>query len=329
MPSFGVVIPSFGEFADPETDRALVEQAEELGYDHVWYGDHIVIPGYAAAITSPDWLEPIARCTVNMARTTRVRFGTEVLVAPYRNPLLVAKMAATADHLCGGRLTLAFGVGYLKGEFAALGAPPFAERGAVTDEHLEVIRALWDATGPVGYDGRYVQFSDVRFGPAPTQDPVPLWVGGNAPRALRRAARLGNGWHPLFPTPEAYAAARKTILELRGDAPGDFAFSYSAATTKVLDDPDGPYQLVDWSQLEGVPDDFDYAPTMPTTPSGRPYLMGTPDQLVADVAELAAAGVEHIALRFATGGPETTAAQMSDQMQRFAREVVPRATDAS
>src|SRR6516225_2930525 len=117
-PSFGVVIPATGPFGSQGVFGAVVDAIEDLGYDDVWFGDHVAVPSYAAHITAPDWLEPITCCLLALGRTTRLRAGTDVLVLPYRNPLLVAKMAATADVMSNGRVVLGVGVGYLKGGFA-------------------------------------------------------------------------------------------------------------------------------------------------------------------------------------------------------------------
>ena len=212
--TFGVVIPPYGPFQDPEELWSVVAAAEELGFASVWFGDHIVVPPYAAALTPPDWFDAVALCLVGLGRTTTLRFGTDVLVAPYRRPVEFAHLAASADKLGGGRLTLGMGVGFLEGEFEAL-QTPYAERGAVTDEYLKVLRLLWESEGqPVSYSGRWVSFSNVLFGPAPAQKPLPLLVGGNGDRALRRAALLGDGWHPLFCSPEQYQAGRERIRQL-------------------------------------------------------------------------------------------------------------------
>jgi probable F420-dependent oxidoreductase len=323
MTSFGFVIPGFGPFADPEAMVHLLQVGEDLGYDDVWFGDHVIVPSYAAHLTHPDWLEPLTACFMGMGRTTRLRFGTDVLVAPYRNPVLVAKMAATADHLSGGRLTLGVGVGYLRGEFAALGAD-YANRGAVTDEFLTVLRTLWESDGVVAHDGPTVQFSDAVFGPKPAQRPLPLWVGGNVPRALRRAADLGDGWHPLFPTPEQYAEARRTILDRRGPDAAPFTFSYSCAATSLLDREPTDFAAGTWDELGDIPDDFTYAPPLPADRDGRPRFLGTPDQVARDIEAYVAAGVEHFTLRFANGSPDVGVDDMVGQMQRFVAEVAPR-----
>lgn len=327
MGSIGVVVPSVGQYTDAALDKDLTLEIEHLGYDSVWYGDHVAIPGYATSIVDPEWLEPIVRCAAGMGTTSTLRFGIEVLVAPYRNPVLTAKMLATAQRLGAGRLIPAFGVGYLKGEFEALGAPPHQFRGAVTDEYLHVIRGLLDSPGPYSHSGEHVRVNDISIGAAGAG--MPLWVGGNGPAALRRAATAGDGWHPLFPTPEQYAQSRHRITELRADAQrsGEFTFSFSTCVARILDDPDGPYPTGTWSEMDGIPDDFTYAPPMPTDDSGRPYFMGTPDQVLDDVATYSAAGVDNFVLRFADGGPSTPPDAFVEQLRRFAEEVMPRLRD--
>jgi probable F420-dependent oxidoreductase len=311
---FGVALPCIGAYAEPGVAAEIVEHCEALGYESVWFGDHVLVPSYARAFTSPEWLDPLASCLVHLARTSGIRVGTDVLVAPYRHPAVVAKLATTADVLTGGRLTLGFGVGYLRGEFDALGAS-YDERGAQTDEHLAALRALWASGGdPVSFDGRWVRFEDVCFGPQPVQDPMPLWVGGNVPAAHRRAARFGTGWHPLFPTPESYAEGRARILDVRGSADG-FTFSMSAAITRVLADGE-VLEVTTWADDAEIPPDFGYAPPVPTA-GDRPRFVGTLDQIAADVADYEAVGVEHLVLRFAHGGPDVTPDLMHEQLERF------------
>jgi probable F420-dependent oxidoreductase len=320
--TFGYVIPSFGPFIEPTAFTDLVQAGEELGYHDVWFGDHVVVPGYATHLTRPDWIDPLAACAFVLGRTSRIRVGTDVLVAPYRHPALVAKMVASVDRVGDGRITLGVGTGYLRGEFAILGLDP-AERGEVTDEFLDVVRLLWDTEGPASYRGSHFQFDDAVFGPAPRQDPMPLWVGGNGPRALHRAATKGNGWHPLFPTPEGYAASKAVIeSELPPGAP--FTFSYSCAVTTLLDTAPSSFATGSWGETGAIPDDFLYAPPLPAASDGRPRFLGLPETVAADIDQYVAAGVEHFTLRFANGGPEVGVDQLLGQMQRFMDEVVPR-----
>ncbi len=319
--SFGVVVPAFGPLALPGAFNDAIDTIEGLGFEDVWFGDHVAVPSYAAHLTRPEWLEPLSACMLALGRTSRLRAGTDVLVLPYRDPLLVAKMAATADVLSGGRLVLGIGVGYLKGEFEALGAD-YGRRGAVTDQYLRAMRALWGSAGtPTSFDTEFVRFKDVCMGPPPTTGQVPVWVGGNARGALRRAALMGDGWHPLFPTPEFYRLGRDTIVALRGS--GDqFAFSMSLAVTRVLKTGE-TYTPRPWGDDADVPEDFGYSPPIPLAEDGRPRFVGHPDQLAADVEEYAAAGVRHFTLRFSAGG-DVGAADYFDQLQRFADQVMDR-----
>jgi len=325
---FGVVIPSWGDYGDPARIREVVLAAEALGFNTAWFGDHVVIPDYAAHISAPNWFEPLTCCIFGAGITTNLRFGTDVLVAPYRNPVVLAKMLSTADQLCGGRLTLGVGVGYVSGEFAALAAPPYEERGAVTDEYLRMLGALWDpdAGEPTSFDGRYVRVHEVHFAPRPLQRPFPVWVGGNGAAAHRRAARYGTGWHPLFPTPEAYRAGRDVIEQRRAEAgrADRFTYSYSCPHTQVVvgASPDAGHQT-SYADFGEVPDEYNYAPAPPVTADGRPMFVGTPDQLVADVSAFVAAGVEHFALRFWAGTPGVEPSAVIDQMRRFADDVAP------
>ena len=125
-----------------------------------------------------------------------------MLVLPYHNPIRLAKAAATLDVLSGGRLILGVGVGAVPPESEAMGSP-YAERGAITDEAIAVMKALWTQEEP-SFAGQYSRFSGMPFSPKPVQRPhIPILIGGNSRAAIRRAVRLGNGWHPLAVSPEA------------------------------------------------------------------------------------------------------------------------------
>jgi probable F420-dependent oxidoreductase len=134
------------------------------------------------------------------ARTTRVRLGTSVLVLPYHNPIRLAKTVATLDVLSAGRVILGVGVGAIEKEMEAMGSA-FKERGAITDEAIAVMRTLWTEDEP-RFDGAYSRFAGMKFAPKPTQR-IPIVIGGVSRAAIRRAARLGDGWQPLGLAPEA------------------------------------------------------------------------------------------------------------------------------
>jgi len=321
---YGVVIPSQGHFGDPGAIRAFIGAAEQLDFHTAWLGDHVIIPSYAAHLSPPNWYDSLATSLVGAGMTTRLRFSPDVLVLPYRNPVELAHVVATADQLSGGRITLATGIGYIRGEFLALGAPPYEERGKVTTEYLRVLRTLWTADGAVSFHGRYIDFDDVRPGPRPLQDPFPLLVGGNSPAGIARAALEGNGWHPLFPTPDAYRAGRERILELRKAAglTEPFTFAMSCPGTQVITESavsSGPSDLGGYGD---IPDEYGYAPPFPTA-DGRPMFVGEPAQLAADVRSYSAVGVEHLALRFWTVDPSATVDGVIEQMRRWQEDVAP------
>jgi alkanesulfonate monooxygenase SsuD/methylene tetrahydromethanopterin reductase-like flavin-dependent oxidoreductase (luciferase family) len=295
---FGFAIPAYGEGVDGAAVGELVAAAEELGYDSAWLPDHIAVPDYAAAVNlSPPFLEPLAACAWGLGNTTRLRFGTDVLVAPYRHPLLVAAMTGTMARLAGDRLILGIGIGYLRGEFEVLGAD-YETRAATTEDWIRAVREP-----PEGFS--------VVAGAAP----VPVWVGGNNPRAVRRAALLGDGWHPLWLPADDYASAREQILTIRRDAgiTAPFTFSFSAGFTRFADVPAGGWPPP--PSRAPVGSEFRYAPEAWIAPDGRPRLTGSPDDLVTDLRLLADAGVDHVTLRFGT----TDAAPL----ERFARDVAP------
>ncbi|MFC0863158.1 TIGR03619 family F420-dependent LLM class oxidoreductase [Sphaerimonospora cavernae] len=323
---FGVSIPADGRFADPAAIRAVVEAAEDLGYESAWFSDHIAVPAYATEGTSPCWYDALACCLVGAGWTRRLRFGTDVLVLPYRHPLVVAKLVATADQLSGGRLTIGAGVGYIRGEFEALGTPAYERRGAVTTEYLDVLRTAWESSGSLSFQGNYLQFTDVHLEPNPRQRPFPLWAGGNGAAARRRAALHANGWHPLFPSPSRYTDGREEILRLRAAAglSDSFTFSLSTALARIrLSDRDGGRAA---SVNRDLPDEYDYRPDVPITETGRPYFVGTPDELASDVRTYASAGVDHVVLRFWTPAQPIPVTEFISQMERWMRHVAPATT---
>ncbi len=319
----GVVIPTYDHYGNAGVIRRLIGDAERLGYDSVWFGDHLIVPGYAVRQTDPHWYEALSCAILGLGLTQRLSFGMDVLVAPYRNPILLAKMAATASELSSGRLMLGLGVGFLKGEFEALGAP-FERRGPMTDECLKVLRLLFEGRGPLSYHGEWVNFDDMYFGPTPARPP-PLLVGGNHERAIERAARLGDGWHPLFTSPELYARGRARINQIRereGLMSRPFTFSYSCAQTRVLAPGESPPK--GFSQKIQAPSDYEYIPETGRAPDGRQRFIGTVEELQDDIAAFAAAGVDQLVLRFAMPrDPVVTADRISEHWRLFSAQVLP------
>jgi probable F420-dependent oxidoreductase len=230
---FGCVFPNRGPMATAPNLGRFAEKAEALGYDTVWFSDHIVIPtevksfypydpsGRMAFNPSEPYWEPLTVIGYVAGQTSRVRLGTSVLVLPYRNPVVAAKMLATLDVLSNGRITLGAGVGWMAEEFNAIGLDTYARRGAYSDECIRIFRELWTRDNPA-FQGEFHQFSKVRCEPRPVQPGgIPIWVGVHTPQAIRRAARLGNGWQPLVQRPPADlppAEMREKIAQLRAFA---------------------------------------------------------------------------------------------------------------
>jgi len=315
----GIVIPSFDRYADPEVFRRLVLQVEALGFDSAWFGDHIVFPADRPDYIGSSWLDAMACASVGLGMTTRLKFGTDVLVAPYRNPIMLAKMAATASLLSGGRFMLGLGIGWLEGEFAALGSPPFANRADVTEEYLRVIRQMFEEQGDLSHAGRWINYDQIAFEPKPAQ-PLPILVGGNHPKALRRAALLGDGWHPLFLAPVDYTRGRAEIERIRQEAgiTRPFTFSMSGSEVRIL--PEAKVLLPARSAALGT----SYAPAVETGDGGRQKYIGTADQVREDCLALGEAGVEQLVIRFAVPldpliGPD----EHFEQLRLFAAGVLP------
>ncbi|GIX48392.1 MAG: hypothetical protein KatS3mg131_2603 [Candidatus Tectimicrobiota bacterium] len=236
---FGVHLFGVGPLADPVTLGEVARLAEALGYDAVFVADHVLLPrtlrssypytrdGRFPYDADQPWLDPLVALGYLAGQTTTVRLGTSVTVLPMRHPIITAKQIATADCLSRGRVIFGVGVGWMAEEFALLGAS-FADRGRRTDEYLRLIKVLWTEANP-SFAGRYFQIADCGFAPKPVQKPhVPIWIGGESPAALRRAARLGDGWHSagtaLAELPAKLAILRQA-LEDYGRQPEAFTIS--------------------------------------------------------------------------------------------------------
>jgi probable F420-dependent oxidoreductase len=178
-----------------EDFQRIARTAEDLGYDALSVPEHIAMPADLVDHMGAYWPDAFTAMAFAAGATTRIRVMSSVIVLPYHPPVPFAKAIATLDVLSGGRVTVAFGAGMARGEFAALGVP-FHERGRITDEYIDVLRVLWTSEHPE-FHGRYVDFAGIAFEPKPVQAPhPPIWIGGSSMAALRRAARVGDGWQP-------------------------------------------------------------------------------------------------------------------------------------
>ena len=222
---FGLDVGVYGRLAQPDEVLKLALLAEDEGFHSIWLADHVAFPvtvaakypysvdgSFPAPLDDP-LLEPVATMGVLVGATKRVRIGTAVLVMPLRNPVLLARMLATLDVFSGGRIILGAGVGWMAEEFAALDTFDFARRGKVTDEYLEIFKAIC-AGGEVSYSGETYQFEAVHSNPPSVQRPhPPILVGGTSKPALRRVARLADGWMSVGLPP---AQLEECLSALRG-----------------------------------------------------------------------------------------------------------------
>ena len=194
---FGLFGINVGACASGQTAAQIAQAAEAAGFESVWTGEHVVLPDPQTppSPVPPEtpFLDPAVALTLVAAHTRRVRLGTGIIILPQRNPLVLAKELASVDVISGGRLIFGLGIGYLKAEFDALGAP-FEHKGARAIEYLEAILAIWTAAKPA-YHGRFVSFAGIQALPRPVQTPhPPVVIGGQTPQAYRRAVTHANGW---------------------------------------------------------------------------------------------------------------------------------------
>lgn len=210
---FGI---NFGPCVDPDAMTRVARQAEQAGLDSVWTGEHIVLPDPQVP-PSPvppgtPMLDPSVTLAHVAAATERIQLGTGIIILPQRNAVELAKELTSLDVVSKGRLHAGFGVGDLEPEFHALGAN-FDERGAVTDESIDVLRALWTQEKP-HYAGRFYRFEGIDAQPRPVQKPhPPIVIGGLSRAAARRAVRRGNGWYGFYTDPDATARSLGWIAE--------------------------------------------------------------------------------------------------------------------
>jgi probable F420-dependent oxidoreductase len=301
-----------------DTFDRLAAVAEEIGFHTVWVADHLVFPDASEAAHPLDYnpntgrdddataeltnvrsADPIYEALTVMtwlgAKTTTCRIGVGVLVIPYRNPMLAAKIISTLDVLTGGRITIGAGVGWLKEAFDAVGAD-YEHRGAVTDEFIDVMRILWTEDSPEFEGAHYTLPKGLRFLPKPPQGTVPIYIGGVSGPALRRAAGRGDGWLSVYQSPDEFAAGRarmRSLLEGNGRDPDDFTMALRVRY-QVVDDGDGDQCI------------------------GRPQHVADMIKAYRDV------GVDHLQLA-PPPGPTTDA--MVAQVRRFQDDVLPRIAD--
>ncbi|OBG38991.1 LLM class F420-dependent oxidoreductase [Mycobacterium alsense] len=210
----------------------MVKRAEAMGYDMIAIPEHFVIPTDHVELSGPHYLQSTVAQAYIAGATEKIRLNSCVTVLPLQHPIVLAKALATADWMSSGRMMVTFGVGWLEREFDALGVP-FRERGRIADEYLEAIIELWTSESP-RFEGHYVSFRDMAFEPKPVQKPhLPIWVGGDADAALKRAARFASGWWPFLTPPEKIGERVEFIKGQPGYDGRPFEVMHGLGTARV------------------------------------------------------------------------------------------------
>ena len=312
--NFGFRAPSRGPLATPDALATLVQKGEAMGYDIVSVSDHVVMPKVANS-TYPysetgtfgggaETMELLTILSYLAGVTSKIRLLTSVMVVPHRPAVLTAKVLATIDVLSKGRVIVGCGAGWMREEFEAINAPDFDRRGAVTSEYIRAFKELWTSDAPI-FEGEFCSFSNIHFEPKPVQKPhPPIWIGGESPVALRRAARLGNAWYPIGSNPTypvgTVAQMEESIGRIRGYAeeigrdPSEISVAYNAT----------------WNN--------DREATI--LPDGaRRSFTGVPEQVAEDIRAFEAAGLKDLVLGF----ERPTLEETLEGMERFATHVIP------
>ena len=312
---YGFKVPPSGSMSTPEALATLARRGEEMGFGLIAVSDHVAIPRavdsrfpYTESGEFPGvsgvFLEQLTLLSFLAGQTSKIRLLPSIMILPHRGPVLAAKVLASIDVLSQGRLIVGCAAGWLKAEFEALGAPPYDERGAVASEYIRVFKELWTNDSPT-FASKYVRFSDVSFEPKPAQKPhPPIWVGGETPPAMRRAAELGDCWYPIGTNPKipinTPGQFSDSLARLRGYAedagrdPSEIDVAYSS---NWIDDPDGKMRVA----------------------GDRLAFAGTVEQVAGDIRDFEQAGLRHLVLGF----PAPTLDETLDRMERFIADVVP------
>lgn len=298
----GFGIASF-PFESPRAWFEWVQLLERYRVDSVWQTDRLV--------SRDPYLETVSVMATLAGCTERIKFGMNAIVAPLRDPLLLAKQCATIDYLSGGRLLPMFGVGYPNAvEWRTTGRDA-GDRGARASEIFQLLQMLWNQES-VTFEGRFYQYRDASISPRPLQQPLPLWIGGNAEAALKRTARLGTGWIGGIATPEQVAHAIETIRREaaalgRYIDPDHFGASIAYRIGSLEDPVVAEFPLV---RRAGIGDEIDLRPLL---------AVGSVAEVITRIETYKAAGAsKFVLLPIALGD-----ADMFDQTRRACEEILP------
>jgi probable F420-dependent oxidoreductase len=285
----GVVLPTYRRLATAGNIRLAAQLSESLGFDSVWVTDHVVVPSTSVDAFGPTFYEAVTVMSYVAAITSRLQIGAAILIVPYRHPLVLAKMLATADQLSGGRMILGAGLGWLDSESTLMGVP-HKRRARIADEALRAIRACWESDQPE-FHGEVYDFAGFHFAPRPHANRhLPIFIGGASTAALRRAARFGDGWigdGQTFEELEVALGQLEHELAAQGRELGGMEVVMRTGL-QVATDPAGITESPSeqgWKSPEFVT-------------AGRTPFRGVREEVVADFRRAAELGVGHLIFEF-------------------------------
>jgi probable F420-dependent oxidoreductase len=300
MAQYSFRLPNADYLGFPATTQAIVEtacKAEDLGFDALFVNDHVIVDDSPRSELWRNVYDPMMVLSYVAARTSKIQLGTSVLIMPYRNPIVTAKMLATLDQMSGGRVIAGVGSGWNQAEYDALGEP-FRQRGSRTNEYLRLWKACW-APGITTFQGRYFSFENMHVNPKPLQRPhPPIWVGGSGTGSLRRAARFAQVWQPTPTSLENLISNQEYLANISsqlGQKPPRTRMSFR----------------VNLSNITGSSSNGD-----------RPTGQGTPEQVASDMKRYRQeAGLEEFQINFNGCG---NLQQLLDSMDALVEEVIPK-----
>ncbi len=308
-----------GVFAQPDNISLIALKGEEFGFEMMWVNDHIIMPSsinsrypytedgkFNEFGDSGDYLEQLTVLSYLASETSTVKLLASVMVVPYRDPILTAKILSSIDVLSKGRLLLGCGAGWMQEEFEVLERPPYKERGSVTEEYIRIFKNLWTEQSP-SFVGQYASYSDIVFEPKPVQIPhPPIWIGGESRAARERVVRVGNGWFPIIDnpryrldTPELFTKGVESLKRLSTNYNRDPKTVEIAFAVNLYDD-----------TRAHIGDD-----------GRRKVFTGTHEQIASDIIEYKNAGAQAMMLGFTVDRQSPNAT--IEQMHRFSESVRP------
>lgn len=279
MMQIGLTLPIRNDI-DAKTNIEIGVEAEKLGFDSVWVSDHVVVPTNHIGSFSEIFHDPFVLLSALAGVTKKISLGTSLIILPYRNPIVVAKMISTLDQLSDGRVIFGVGTGWMKEEFDTL-AVPFKERGKRSNEYIEIIKNLWTEENPE-FDGEFFSYSDIKFEPKSVQKPhPPILVGGNSEKAWQRAVLHGSGWQPTWYSPEKMKEEQEKLKEFASENDKDLDNFFFTVRNRIA------------LKHEKLSKDY----TKELGENKPAYLFsGSVDSILADMEKFRSLGIEHILL---------------------------------